>query len=331
MLTWKAHNYNVLGMAYSPDGRRLATCEKVESLYDSVDGRLRGSGGTPVRVWDVAERAEVATFEVPAPPGFEAATATCLAFSRCGQYIAVGGAVAQPIGLPGEHPVIRVWNAGTGAVVSPSLRPPETPTALAFLPGAAPGLVAPISGRLCHFANATDPGEGVLPTIHDRASDGNSPEASRVAVSPDLKWVVTNGRPRAVVWELTTLKPTYLRDHPRSQNHGPVAFGPGSDLVAVGRGNGAYLWRFAEPDAKPVELKGHKLAVWAVGFTSDGTKVQTASSDGTVRLWDVATGKELNRYDFGIGKLYCAAFSPDGLTCAAGGEGGQIVIWDVDD
>jgi WD40 repeat protein len=49
-----------------------------------------------------------------------------------------------------------------------------------------------------------------------------------------------------------------------------------------------------------------------------------------VRTWDAATGKERTRYEFGIGKLYCAAFAPDGLTCAAGGDNGQVVLWDAE-
>ena len=46
----------------------------------------------------------------------------------------------------------------------------------------------------------------------------------------------------------------------------------------------------------------------------------------------VATsGAELKTFDWKIGKLYCAAFSPDGLTCAACSNKGQVVIWDVDE
>jgi WD40 repeat protein len=59
--------------------------------------------------------------------------------------------------------------------------------------------------------------------------------------------------------------------------------------------------------------------------------MMTAGSDGMVRFWDPVSGRELRSLSWGIGKVYAAAFSPDGLTCAAGGEKGQVVIWDVDE
>src|SRR5262245_33350053 len=80
----------------------------------------------------------------------------------------------------------------------------------------------------------------------------------------------------------------------------------------------------------PVVLKGHTLFVRAVDFTPDARTAMTAASDGLVRFWDAATGKQTRVFDWKIGKLSSAAFSPDGLTCAAGGENGQIVVWDVD-
>jgi hypothetical protein len=49
-----------------------------------------------------------------------------------------------------------------------------------------------------------------------------------------------------------------------------------------------------------VALRGHKDNVWSAAFSHDGTRVVTASSDNTVRVWDVswatlARGDELRR------------------------------------
>lgn len=315
MITWKAHRNTVLGMAYSPDGQRLASYEAGEGV---------------VRVWNTADRKEVAKFQVIEQAlNIETPQVSCVAFSRCGKYLAAGASLLLGAGMA-EHPVVRVWELTTGKLVAPSLLPPDVPTAIAFTPADPPGLLVPVNGRLCHFANALDANEDVAPKVYNRSPDKKSPEASRVVYSPDLTLFATNGRPRAVVWDAKTMKPLHLRVHPRSQQHGPVAFSPKSDVLAVGRSTKVDLWRFGDADAPVVELSGHKLPVWVVAYLPDGTGVQTISSDGTVRIWDPATGAEVKRYDFGIGKLYCGAFSPDGLTCVAGGEKGQIVIWDVD-
>jgi hypothetical protein len=55
-----------------------------------------------------------------------------------------------------------------------------------------------------------------------------------------------------------------------------------------------------------------------------------AGRDGTLLLWDVAAGRLARGLDWGIGELYSVAFAPDGMTGAVGGEGGQVVVWDVE-
>jgi WD40 repeat protein len=50
-----------------------------------------------------------------------------------------------------------------------------------------------------------------------------------------------------------------------------------------------------------------------------------------VKVWDVATGEERSSIDWGTGPLNGLAVAPDGLTAAAGGKDGRIVLWDLGD
>src|SRR5262249_10850458 len=51
--------------------------------------------------------------------------------------------------------------------------------------------------------------------------------------------------------------------------------------------------------------------------------------DGTIRLWDVDTFEPKGVFEGSGGALYSLAYSPDGKTLAAAGEGRTIQIWDI--
>jgi WD40 repeat protein len=55
----------------------------------------------------------------------------------------------------------------------------------------------------------------------------------------------------------------------------------------------------------------------------------TASADATVRLWDVATGRELQRITGHGAKMYGVAFGPDGTVVATSGADHTARLWDV--
>jgi len=73
-----------------------------------------------------------------------------------------------------------------------------------------------------------------------------------------------------------------------------------------------------------MSLQGHESVVHWVSFSPDGTMVVSASSDGTARIWNSNTGKEMQRLTSQQGPIRCALFSPSGERVITVGEGVQI-------
>ncbi|MGH9971214.1 MAG: caspase family protein [Pyrinomonadaceae bacterium] len=74
---------------------------------------------------------------------------------------------------------------------------------------------------------------------------------------------------------------------------------------------------------------GHSRPIISIAFSADGKMLATGSTDHTIKLWDVATGRELRTltgHSDGIGAV---AFSVNGKTLASAGLDNTIKSWDV--
>jgi WD40 repeat protein len=87
------------------------------------------------------------------------------------------------------------------------------------------------------------------------------------------------------------------------------------------------VWDVASGNGR--ELKGHEGTVLGVALTPDGKTLASGSSDKTVRLWDVANGKELKKLEGHADGVTSVALSADGKVLASGGKDKQVILWDL--
>ena len=85
---------------------------------------------------------------------------------------------------------------------------------------------------------------------------------------------------------------------------------------------------------KAIQLRGHTAGVPAIAFSPDGTKIVTASNDTTVRIWDTASGRELQKFEgheqSGTTVILTVAYSPDGKNIVTAGSDTTVRLWNAE-
>lgn len=120
--------------------------------------------------------------------------------------------------------------------------------------------------------------------------------------------------------------------NPRGSWLNAVAISPSGEQVAVAVYDSLSVLEVATGKVLFNSLPVHSSDITRITYSPDGSRIATASSDGSVVLWDALTGQQvgsiLPRQD-----LTSLAFSPDGRRLATGtldsAAGGQVILWDT--
>jgi WD40 repeat protein len=115
---------------------------------------------------------------------------------------------------------------------------------------------------------------------------------------------------------------------------GPLAFSPDARQLAGFNNLTLLVWPVPNPGPlgapRLIRNPDSRKEFTALAYHPSGRHLYATSNDETVHVFDTATWERSARFTWRLGKLKAVAVSPDGTLAAAGGDRGDVVIWDVD-
>ena len=237
---------------------------------------------------------------------------------------------------------IKIWDAATGAELATlaSGGHKDAVHALAYSPDGT-RIVSGSDDKTLKIWDAATGAE--LATL---ASGGHKDAVHALAYSPDGTRIVSGSDDKTLkIWDAATgAELATLTGHMSRVN--AVAYSPDGTRIASGSDDktlkiwdtatGAEIMTFTgqprgQNQGSPLfpDIPTDPLQVNAVAYSPDGTRIASGSFDGTLTVWDAATGAELATRTGYTFQVRAVAYSPDGTRIVTGPDENTLKVWDA--
>jgi WD40 repeat protein len=292
------HIAPVNAIAVTPNGLLSVTAAGAQTDIASKDNTLK--------VWNLRNGNELRTLS---------------GHLECVRAVAVTHDGRRAISASADKALI-VWNLKTGGLLHTLRGHRDGVCSLAITPDGC----KVISASFDHMVIVWDLASGQL--VH--LLSGHTDWVNRVAVTRDGRWAVSTSADATIkIWDLLSGKESRtLRGH-EGQAYALAVAADGRTVISGGADATVRTWSLDGTNLKT--LRGHTDIITAIAITPDGKHAVSASGfkDGTVRVWNISTGKQLHVLSGHTAYVTALGCTSDSRRVVSASMDATVRLWDL--